>query len=76
MTPPWAEEVIIGICCPLGESGLALTGVAPTAAAAALRARGIYGVYVVCGPAAGCRGGGNMGPKRSGGAGGRIGEGL
>ena len=37
--------------------------------AAARRARGMYGVYVVCG-IPGCRGGGKMGPERGGGVGG------
>ena len=68
--PPCAEDVMIGICCPDGESGLVLAklGERPVAAAAAARLfLGMYGVYVVCGPAAGCRGGGRTGPGRGGG---------
>ena len=65
---------MMGTCCPVGDSGLVLFGFAASAAAAAaLRAFGMYGVYVVCGPAAGCRGGGRMGPERGGGIGGSMG---
>lgn len=48
---------------PGGSCGLVFT------VAAVRRERGIYGVYVVCGPAAGCRGGGRTGPRRGGGGG-------
>ena len=77
VTPPCADDVISGICCPLGDSGFAVPGFAPAAAAAAARrARGMYGVYVVCGAAEGCRGGGRMGPGRGGGMGSSGEEGL
>lgn len=67
VTPPWDEDVIIGICCPLGESGLT----AVVGGALPRRALGIYGVYVVCTPMPGCRGGGRGGalPLDAGGGG-------
>ena len=60
--------------CPLGDNGFVLEGFA---AAAARLDRGIYGVYVVGGPAVGWRGGGSIGPGRGGGGGNeRTGDGL
>jgi hypothetical protein len=64
VTPPDAEDVNVGTGCPFGASGL------PSDRAAAIRfARGTYGVYVVCGSAFGCCGGGRIGPARCGGGG-------
>lgn len=51
----------MGICWPVGESGLG-DGEGPLPR----RARGMYGVYVVWRPVGGCRGGGKMGPERGG----------
>lgn len=73
MIPPWAEEAMRGICCPDGDRGLVFEGFGD-GLPATRRARGMYGVYVVCGPAAGCLGGGSIGPGRGGGVGGEMGE--
>lgn len=80
VTPPCADDVTIGTCFPFGLRGSGArvaycncraVAVAPVeAAATARRARGIYGVYVVCkGAFAGCTGGGGIGPCRGGGSG-------
>lgn len=64
--PPCADEVMIGICCPVGDRGFRLVGLGDAGGAARLE-RGMYGVYVVCGAEDGCRGGGSTGPNRGGG---------
>lgn len=64
VTPPVAEDVMIGTCWPDGLSGF-VSG----AAAAARFARGMYGVYVVWSDVVGCFGGGGSGPVRTGGGG-------
>jgi hypothetical protein len=60
--PPCAELAKTGTGRPSAAGGL------PSArAAASRRARGTYGVYVVCGVVLGCCGGGGSGPVRRGG---------
>lgn len=57
---------MIGICCPEGDSGLMVEGFGDGGGGTPRRARGMYGVYVVCGIVDGCRGGGRTGPRRGG----------
>lgn len=67
MIPPCADDVMIGTCWPDGDSGLTVDGFGEGGGGTPRRARGMYGVYVVCGAAEGCRGGGRTGPDRGGG---------
>lgn len=60
VTPPCEDEVMIGICWPVGERGLMAGG-----AALPRRALGTYGVYVVCRLMVGWRGGGGRGPANT-----------
>jgi len=67
VTPPWADDVINGIGCPVAESG---STIGAADAGGPRRDRGMYGVYVGCRVWVGCRGGGNTPLGRDGTGGG------